>query len=144
MINSHTVLNIQYFYRVVTVFLTKIRLDYLNLVFVRLPQFLKPLEECESLQDKLLYSLCHAHEYNDQPDGLKGNVFDRLFTLIKICNFSAMEQDEYIRRAMFRADQREQLRYARDKGMEEIFALWESGVPLDEAKKKLGSSRPRA
>jgi len=97
----------------------KIRLDYLNLVFVRLPEFVKTLDKCESLQDKLLYSLCHAHEYNDQPDGLKGNVFDRLFTLIKISNFSQMEQDEYIRRAMFRADQREQLKYAKDEGRNE-------------------------
>jgi len=30
-----------------------------------------------------------------------------------------MEQDEYIKRAMFRADLREQLRYARDKGKDE-------------------------
>jgi len=94
------------------------RLDFLNLVFVRLPKFVKSLEECESLQDKLLYSLCHAHEYEEQPDELKGSVFDRLFTLIKICNFSQMEQDEYIARAMFRADLREQLRYAEDKGEE--------------------------
>ncbi|GBU25807.1 hypothetical protein R83H12_02465 [Fibrobacteria bacterium R8-3-H12] len=28
-----------------------------------------------------------------------------------------MEQDDYIKRAMFRADQREQLRYARDEGI---------------------------
>jgi len=113
----------------------EIKLDFLNLVFVRLPKFVKPLEECESLQDKLLYSLCHAHEYEEQPDGLKGSVFDRLFTLIKICNFSPMEQDEYIKRAMFRTDLKEQLRYARDEGMDKIFALWESGVPLAEAKK---------
>jgi len=97
-----------------------------------------------SEQDKLLYSLCHAHECNEQPGRLKGNVFDRLFTLIRISTFTAMEQDEYIRCAMFRADQREQLRYAKDMGKkemsEEIFALLESGVPLAEVKKKFGVS----
>jgi len=122
----------------------EIKLDYMNLVFVRLPRFAKPLEECESLRDKLLYSLCHAHECNEQPGRLKGNVFDRLFTLIRISTFTAMEQDEYIRRAMFRADQREQLRYAEDMGSkktsEEIFALLESGVPLAEVKKIFGAS----
>jgi len=55
-----------------------------------------------------------------------------------------MEQDEYIRRAMFKADQREQLRYAKDEGRQEvgkeILALWESGVSLAEAKKRLGFS----
>jgi predicted transposase/invertase (TIGR01784 family) len=164
------------------------RLDYLNMVFVLLPRFGKSIDECETLHDKLLYSLCHAHEHEEQPKQLRGNVFDRLFTVIKISNFSSMEQDEYIAKAMFRADQREQLRYAEDKGMErileylkeghtlaeaealleqdkharamfradqreqlryaedkgrkevgkEIFSLWESGVPLAEAKKKLG------
>jgi len=113
---------------------------------VRLPNFTKSLEECESLQDKLLYSLCHAHEYEEQPEGLKGNgVFDRLFTLIKICNFSSMEHDEYVRRAMFRADLREQLRYAEDKGEErgigigadKILSLWRQGYSVDEAERIL-------
>ncbi|GBU25441.1 hypothetical protein R83H12_02084 [Fibrobacteria bacterium R8-3-H12] len=121
----------------------EIRLDYMNLVFVRLPKFAKPLEECDSLQDKLLYSLCHAHECEEQPERLKGSVFDRLFTLIRISNFTPMEQDDYIRRAMFRADQREQLRYAKDmgrdegreEGREEVFTLLERGVSLAEAKK---------
>ncbi len=79
----------------------------------------KDAEGCVSLQDKLLYSLCHAHECEEQPDGLKGSMFDRLFTLIRISNFTPMEQDDYIRRAMFRADQREQLRYAKDIGKNE-------------------------
>jgi len=56
-----------------------------------------------------------------------------------------MEQDEYIRRAMFRADLREQLRYAEDKGIDigvdKIISLLESGVPLAEVKKKFGSNR---
>jgi hypothetical protein len=54
----------------------------------------------------------------------------------------SMEQDEYVAKAMFRADQREQLRYARDEGRKEvgkeIFALLESGVSLAEAKRKFG------
>jgi predicted transposase/invertase (TIGR01784 family) len=126
------------------------RLDYLNMVFVLLTRFNKSIEECVSLHDKLLYSLCHAHEHEEQPEQLSGNVFDRLFTVIKISNFSSMEQEEYIAKAMFRADQREQLRYAEDKGVEigmergrekgreEIFALLENGVSLAEAKRKFG------
>jgi len=48
-----------------------------------------------------------------------------------------MEQDEYIRRAMFRTDLREQLRYAKDKGRGEILDLWRQGYSLDEAEKLL-------
>jgi hypothetical protein len=97
------------------------------------------------LHDKLLYSLCHAHEYEEQPEQLRGNVFDRLFTVIKISNFSSMEQDEYIAKAMFRADQREQLRYAEDKGIEigiekgrgEVFSLLRQGYSIDETEELL-------
>jgi hypothetical protein len=48
-----------------------------------------------------------------------------------------MEQDEYIAKAMFRADQREQLRYAEDKGIEKVFSLLEKGYSVDEAKELL-------
>ncbi|GBU25897.1 hypothetical protein R83H12_02561 [Fibrobacteria bacterium R8-3-H12] len=121
------------------------RLDNLNMIFVRLPRFIKPLEECESLQDRLLYSLCHAHECDEQPEQLRGNVFDRLFTLIKISNFTPMEQDDYIRRAMFRADQREQLRYAEDKGRdardEEILDLIGKGYTSADIEKFLRNKK---
>jgi hypothetical protein len=109
------------------------RLDYLSMVFVLLARFGKSIDECETLHDKLLYSLCHAHEHNEQPEQLRGNVFDRLFTVIKISNFSSMEQEEYIAKAMFRADQREQLRYARDEGMVRILEYLKEGHTLAEA-----------
>jgi hypothetical protein len=104
----------------------EIRLEYASVVFVRLARFNKSLDECESLQDKLLYSLCHADELEEQPERLKGNPLDRLFTIIKICNFSSMELDEYKARAMFRADLKAQLEYAEDKGMEKARAMYEA------------------
>jgi len=63
----------------------------------------------------------------------------------KISNFSSMEHDEYVRRAMFRADLREQLRYAEDKGIgigrskerEELLALLRQGYSVDEAERML-------
>jgi predicted transposase/invertase (TIGR01784 family) len=142
----------------------EIRLDYASVVFVRLARFNKSLDDCESLQDKLLYSLCHADELEEQPERLKGNPLDRLFTIIKICNFSSMELDEYKARAMFRADQKAQLEYAEEKGMEKARAMYEAdhkaeleyaeekgvkklatllrqGYSLDEAEKKLGLAK---
>jgi hypothetical protein len=48
-----------------------------------------------------------------------------------------MEQDEYIAKAMFRADQREQLRYAEDKGIgigiEKVLEYLKQGHTIDEA-----------
>jgi hypothetical protein len=99
------------------------------------------LEECESLRDKLIYSLCHAHEYDEQPERLRGIVFDRLFTVIKICNFTVMELEEYRARAMWKADRKAELDCARDEGREEVFALLDSGISLAEAKQKLGLAK---
>jgi hypothetical protein len=52
-----------------------------------------------------------------------------------------MEQDEYIAKAMFRADQREQLRYARDEGRketkEEILDFIRKGYNLSDIEKLL-------
>jgi predicted transposase/invertase (TIGR01784 family) len=128
----------------------QMRFEFANIVFVRLPRFVKPLAECESLRDKLIYSLCHAHECKEQPEQLRGNIFDRLFTVIKICNFSVMELEEYRARAMWKADRKAELDCARDEGIEigrkenrkeghkEVFALLDNGISLTEAKKQLG------
>ena len=40
----------------------EIRYNYMNLVFVRLTKFNKSVDECESFQDKLLFTLCNAHK----------------------------------------------------------------------------------
>jgi predicted transposase/invertase (TIGR01784 family) len=127
----------------------EIRLDYASAVFVRLSRFNKSLDECESLQDKLLYSFCHAEELREQPEQLRGNPLDRLFTLIKISTFSSMELDEYKARMMFKADQREQLAYAEEEaeargkgiGHKEFSALLRQGYSLDEAEKMLGIAK---
>jgi len=93
------------------------RYEYVNLVFVRLPRFRKSIEECESLQDKLLFSLRHAHELDSPPEQLNGNLFDRLFMVAKISNFTDMELSQYVSRAMFRADRKGEIDTARDEGI---------------------------
>jgi len=96
--------------------------DYINLAFVRLPKFKKTVEECESLQDKLIFSLCHAHELKSKPKQLREKLFDRLFEIAKISNFSSMEWSEYISRHKAKHDRYAEKKYAREKGMAEGIA----------------------
>jgi predicted transposase/invertase (TIGR01784 family) len=96
--------------------------DYINLVFVRLPKFKKTIEECKSLQDKLIFSLCHAHEFNSKPKQLREKLFDRLFEIAKISNFTNMEWSEYISRHKAKHDRYAEKKYAREKGMAEGLA----------------------
>jgi len=97
----------------------KTRYDYINIIFVRLPRFNKSIAECESLQDKFLFSLRHAHEFNAPPEQLRDYPFDRLFAIAKFTNFTSMELSQYVSRAMARADRRGEKDYARLEGRQE-------------------------
>jgi predicted transposase/invertase (TIGR01784 family) len=95
----------------------EIKYDYIRFAFVILPRFKKTLDECKSLQEQLIFSLCHAHEYKRKPRQLKGKFFERLFSLAEISNFSDMEHSEYTARMMARYDRYAQLKYAKEEGI---------------------------
>jgi predicted transposase/invertase (TIGR01784 family) len=136
----------------------EIRYDYINMVFVRLPLFRKTLEECCTLQDKLIFSLRHAHELEFKPKEFGEGVFDKIFDIAQIARFSKEERAKYEANMMNQRDQYAALKCARDegeargeargvtigeargeaRGMEKVFSLLESGVSVAEAKKKLG------
>jgi predicted transposase/invertase (TIGR01784 family) len=66
----------------------EIRYNYTNLVFVRLTKFNKSVDECESFQDKLLFILCNAHKLEEKPKQFEGKLFDELFEIARITNFT--------------------------------------------------------
>jgi predicted transposase/invertase (TIGR01784 family) len=135
----------------------EIRYDYINMVFVRLPLFNKKLEECSTLQDKLIFSLRHAHELKVKPEQFGEGVFDKIFDIAQIARFSKEEREKYEASMINKRDQYAIAKCARDEGreegeargvaigeargresMEKVFSLLESGMSLAEAKKKLG------
>jgi len=126
----------------------EIKYDYLNLVFVRLARFNKSIEECDSFQDKLLFTLCNAHKLKEKPKELEGELFDRLFEIARITNFTAEELLEYEASRMNMLDYNASMKFARKEGLargrdegvaigrEEIFSLLEKGMSLEEVKEK--------
>jgi hypothetical protein len=128
------------------------------MVFVRLPLFNKRLEECSTLQDKLIFSLRHAHELEVKPKEFEEGVFDKIFDIAQIARFNMEERAVYEASMINKRDQYAILKCASDEGeargeargvavgrekgiakaREELFALLESGMSLAEAKKKLG------
>jgi predicted transposase/invertase (TIGR01784 family) len=136
----------------------EIRYDYINMVFVRLPLFNKTLEECCTLQDKLIFSLRHAHELKAKPEQFGEGVFEKIFDIAQIARFSKEERAKYEAIMRNERDQYAILKCARDEGREEgeargmdrgvaigreegreeVFSLLESGMSLAEAKRKLG------
>ena len=97
--------------------LPELRFDFVNLVFVRLSKFEKSLDECESLQDKLLFSLRHAHEFDEQPEKLSGELFDKIFLAAKVSRFTSDEYSAYRAGLMRRWDDYATLSYAKEEAM---------------------------
>jgi predicted transposase/invertase (TIGR01784 family) len=113
----------------------EIRYDYINMVFVRLSRFSKSLEECRTLQDKLIFSLRHAHELKEKPEQFGEEVFEKIFDIAKIASFSMEERAEYEADMMNKLDQYAIVKCARDEGREEGEARGEArGVAIGEAK----------
>jgi len=96
---------------------TEIKYNYINLAFVRLPSFKKSIEECRNFRDRLIFSLCHAHEFKSKPKQFKGKFFDRLFELAKFANFTADELAEYGASLMNKYDYQASIAYAKEEGI---------------------------
>ncbi|MDR3002316.1 MAG: Rpn family recombination-promoting nuclease/putative transposase, partial [Fibromonadaceae bacterium] len=140
----------------------EIRYGYINLVFVRLGKFKKSKSECKTLQDRLMFSLRNAHKLREKPSEFSEEVFDKIFDIARISNFTLIERDSYEAAMKNERDRYAALKYAkeegrnegweegdkagfgrgreegRNEGREELFALLESGVSLTEAKQKFG------
>jgi hypothetical protein len=77
-------------------------------------------------------------------------VFDKIFDIARISNFTLSERDSYEAAMKNERDRYAALKYASEEGFgrgetkgreertRELFALWESGVSLTEAKQKFG------
>ncbi|MDR2580478.1 MAG: Rpn family recombination-promoting nuclease/putative transposase [Fibromonadaceae bacterium] len=131
-----------------------IRYECLNFAFVVLPRFVKAAVECLSLEDKLIFSLCHAHELKEKPEQFDEGVFDKIFGIAKISTFSLDERTYYEASMKNERDRYAALKCAREEGREEgredgigigrqeareeLLSLLESGVPLADIKQRFG------
>jgi predicted transposase/invertase (TIGR01784 family) len=95
----------------------EIKQNCMNLVFVKLAKFKKSMEECESFRDRLLYSLCHAHEMDCKPEQFAESLFDRLFEIARISNFTSEEVSKYEASFMTRWDYNASMEFAKEEGV---------------------------
>ncbi len=69
--------------------------DKLKFIYIELPKFTKSLEELESHFDKWLFLLKHLAKLDDRPRPLQEAIFNELFEVAEIANFSPQEQATY-------------------------------------------------
>jgi predicted transposase/invertase (TIGR01784 family) len=92
----------------------------LELVFVELPKFDKPLEQLEGLVDQWLYFMRHAQDLSAVPSSLAAvPALQQAFNIANRMNLTPEEEDDLIRREIFIQDQRNALLKARKQGLEE-------------------------
>ena len=69
--------------------------DKLKYIYIELPKFKKSLEELETHFDKWMYLLKHLANLTDRPMPLQEEIFNELFDIAEISNFTTIEQETY-------------------------------------------------
>ncbi len=93
--------------------------DKLKYVYVELPKFRNTADELSTRREKWLYVFRHLARLNERPEPLKERIFERLFEVAKISNFSPEEQDEYEESLKMYRDIKNVVDTSREEGMEE-------------------------
>ncbi|NEQ69484.1 MAG: Rpn family recombination-promoting nuclease/putative transposase [Symploca sp. SIO2D2] len=100
----------------------KVFYDKLKFIYVELPKFTKTVEELESHFEKWLFLLKHLSELEAPPEALQEVVFERLFEISEIANFSPVEQEAYENSLKYYRDLQNVVATSREEGVEEGIA----------------------
>jgi len=126
------------------------RYNHIHIAIAILPRFKKTLEQCKTTSDLWLYLLKNIHKLNKIPPRLNRKPFKLVFEIAEISNFTDSELRDYEANMKYLNDYRNTIEYAKKEGIaigerrcekrsvKKLLALWESGVPLAEAKRKFG------
>ena len=93
--------------------------DKLKFIYIELPKFTKSLEELESHFDKWLFLFKHLAELRDRPQPLQETIFNQLFDVAEIANFSSLEQETYQNSLKYYRDLNNVVDTSRQEGLEE-------------------------
>ena len=93
--------------------------DKLKFIYIELPKFTKTLAQLQTHLDKWLFLLKHLPDLTDRPEPLQEEIFNQLFDVAEIANFSRMEQDSYQNSLKYYRDLNNVVDTARQEGIEE-------------------------
>ena len=100
----------------------KVFYDKLKYIYVELPKFTKTVDELESHFEKWLFLLKHLSKLEEPPLALQEVVFEQLFEIAEIANFSAVEQEAYENSLKYYRDLQNVVATSREEGVEEGIA----------------------
>ncbi|MGB2747539.1 MAG: PD-(D/E)XK nuclease family transposase, partial [Thiofilum sp.] len=107
--------------------------DKLTFIYLVLPRFTLHRRELKTLQDKWLYAFKHLPELDSIPAELQESVFQRLFEIAQLSQFSKEERSAYEDSLKHYRDLKNATDTARLEGAEEGFELGKQ-LGLEEGK----------
>ncbi|WP_424100557.1 Rpn family recombination-promoting nuclease/putative transposase [Moorena producens] len=93
--------------------------DKLKFLYIELPKFTKTLDQLETHFDKWLFVLKNLSELQNRPQPFQESVFNQLFDVAEIANFSRTEQDNYQNSLKYYRDMNNIVETSRQEGREE-------------------------
>jgi predicted transposase/invertase (TIGR01784 family) len=69
--------------------------DKLKFIYIELPKFKKSLEQLESPLDQWLFLLRYLPQLDERPPKFQDEIFNQVFDVAEIANFSPAEQEAY-------------------------------------------------
>jgi predicted transposase/invertase (TIGR01784 family) len=96
---------------------SEVSYDFLQMIFVVLPRFKKKESECETIMDKILFSLKNGHKLKGVPKSFREKELLQIFRVAEISNFTERELKQYEASMMNRHDQRAIIAYAEEKAI---------------------------
>ncbi|NER92663.1 MAG: Rpn family recombination-promoting nuclease/putative transposase [Symploca sp. SIO1B1] len=96
--------------------------EKLKFIYVELPKFTKTVDELESHFEKWLFLLRHLSELEAPPESLQEVIFEQLFEVSEIANFSIQEQEAYENSVKHYRDLQNVVDTARQEGIKEGIA----------------------
>ncbi|NEO41609.1 MAG: Rpn family recombination-promoting nuclease/putative transposase [Moorea sp. SIOASIH] len=91
--------------------------DKLKFLYIELPKFTKTLDQLETHFDKWLFVLKNLSELNTRPQPFQESVFNQLFDVAEIANFSRTEQDNYQNSLKYYRDMNNIVETSRQEGL---------------------------
>ncbi len=93
--------------------------DKLKFIYIELPKFTKTVEQLDSHFDKWMFVLKNLAELSNRPQSLQDQVFNDLFEVAEIANFSLAEQESYQSSLKYYRDLNNVVDTSRQEGIEE-------------------------
>jgi predicted transposase/invertase (TIGR01784 family) len=88
-------------------------------IYMELPKFTKTLEELKTQFDKWLFVFRWLSKLNSRPKALQERVFQKIFDIANIANFTSMERSQYEISLKIRRDNQNAMEYMRQEALRE-------------------------